>query len=291
MAQQVPIDPSARADENVDGSLHEVLPDLAYQRLGIVNVAYVGPAGGPWVLIDAGLPGTMSTILSAVETRFGPAARPEAIVMTHGHFDHVGALTDLADRWDVPVWAHELERPYLDGSASYPPPDPTVGGGLMAYSAKLYPRGPVDVGQHLRILPDDGTIPPMPGWRWLHTPGHTPGHVSFFRDADRSMIVGDAFITTAQESAYAALTQAPEMHGPPTYYTQDFGAAKASVRTLADLEPELAVVGHGRAMSGPEMRAALRRLADDFDDVAVPDGARYAADPARAADGSAYAPA
>ena len=41
----------------------------------------------------------------------------------------------------------------------------------------------------------------MPGWRWVHTPGHTAGHVSLFRDADRTLIAGDAFVTTKQESA------------------------------------------------------------------------------------------
>ena len=46
-----------------------------------------------------------------------------AIVMTHGHFDHVGALEDLAEEWDTPVDAHPLEHPYLDGKASYPPGD------------------------------------------------------------------------------------------------------------------------------------------------------------------------
>jgi glyoxylase-like metal-dependent hydrolase (beta-lactamase superfamily II) len=39
-----------------------------------------------------------------------------AIIMTHGHFDHVGVLEDLAETWQAPVYAHELERPYLDGT-------------------------------------------------------------------------------------------------------------------------------------------------------------------------------
>ena len=294
MAQQVPLDADSRADDPQqdaarDDGAQEVKPDLAYQRLAIVNVAYVGTSDGPWVLIDAGIPGTTGLITSAVEKRFGQNARPAAIVMTHGHFDHVGALEELADRWDVPVWAHDLERPYLDGTAAYPPPDPSVGGGLMARAAGLYPRGPVDVGSHLQPLPADGTVPPMPGWRWIHTPGHTPGHVSFWREADRALIAGDAFITTAQESAYAVALQKPEMHGPPMYYTQDWQASRRSVEHLAALEPELAITGHGRAMQGPEMRQALHTLARDFDHVAVPEQGSYVGHPARPEDGSAYA--
>jgi glyoxylase-like metal-dependent hydrolase (beta-lactamase superfamily II) len=128
----------------------------------------------------------------------------------------------------------------------------------------------------------------MPGWRWVHTPGHTPGHVSLWREADRALVVGDAFVTTTQESAYAAMTQAPAMHGPPMYFTPDWTSAKASVRTLAALEPDLVVTGHGRAMEGADMRAALHALARDFDEIAVPEQGRYVGAPARAEDGSAY---
>jgi hypothetical protein len=89
------------------------------------------------------------------------------------------------------------------------------------------------------------------------------------------MIVGDEFVTTRQESVYAAITQEPEMHGPPMYYTPDWASARQSVRRLARLQPELIVTGHGRAMRGPQMRSALDRLATDFDQIAVPKHGRY----------------
>jgi glyoxylase-like metal-dependent hydrolase (beta-lactamase superfamily II) len=149
----------------------------------------------------------------------------------------------------------------------------------------------VNVSRWLRTLPADGSVPEMPGWRWLHTPGHTPGHVSLWRDADRTIVAGDAFITTRQESAYAVTVQKPEMHGPPKYFTIDWEASRASVQRLAALEPEIAVTGHGPAMRGAEMRAALHALARDFDRLAVPEKGRYVDEPARAEDGSAYRPA
>jgi glyoxylase-like metal-dependent hydrolase (beta-lactamase superfamily II) len=71
----------------------------------------------------------------------------------------------------------------------------------MARLSPLYPRGPVNVSGRLRALPADGSVPGMPGWRWVHTPGHTPGHVSLWRESDRTILAGDAFITTRQESA------------------------------------------------------------------------------------------
>ena len=277
MKQQVPVSPAARADWESDGSLHELTTDIAYQRLGIVNVVYFGVMGAStdWVLIDAGIPGSAQAILSAVERRFGQAARPTAIVLTHGHFDHVGSLEQLAERWNVSIYAHPLELPYLNGSMAYPPPDPTVGGGLMAALSPMYPRGPIDVSRWLRPLPDDGTVPGMPDWQWLHTPGHTAGHVSLWRETDRTLIAGDAFITTNQESAYAVALQRTEIHGPPTYFTSDWGAARQSVERLAALEPELVITGHGRALADAEMRMALHTLANDFDRIAVPEHGRY----------------
>jgi len=192
----------------------------------------------------------------------------------------VGALKELAEAWDAPVFAHQLELPYLTGRSPYPPPDPTVGGGLMAALSWMYPRGPIDLGPRARALPEDGSVPFMPGWRWVHTPGHTPGHVSLCRESDRTLIAGDAFVTTKQESALAVLEQRPEVHGPPAYYTPDWPSARRSVEELAALRPEIAATGHGVPLSGPELRAGLDALLRDFDRVAFPAHGRYARHPA-----------
>ena len=158
----------------------------------------------------------------------------------------------------------------------------------MAALSYLYPTKPVDVSSRLRALPPDGTVPLMPGWRWVHTPGHSPGHVSLWRESDRSMIVGDAFVTTKQESAYAAAVQSAEMHGPPGYFTIDWEKSRASVEKLAALRPDLVITGHGRAMEGPGMTSALELLAQDFQTIAVPEQGRYLDHPARVEDGTAY---
>lgn len=275
--------PGAVATGAASGSLHGVTTDLAYMRTAIVNLFFFGAPGAGdrgWVLVDTGMYGYTERIVRAAEERFGPGARPSAIVLTHGHFDHVGTVRQLAALWDVPVYVHELELPYVMGRSPYPPADPTVGGGAMAALSWTYPRGPIDLGGRARVLPADGSVPGMPGWRWIHTPGHTAGHVALFRDADRTLIAGDAFVTTKQESASAVMAQRPGLHGPPAYYTPDWVSARRSVEALAALEPEVAATGHGVPLRGPEMRRELHRLAQEFDALAVPRSGRYVNAPA-----------
>jgi len=279
MTVQIPLSDAALAvDRDGGGGTHEIAPDIAYLRTVLVNVIYVGrPIQPGWVLVDTGIIGSAGAIRDAAHARFGRDNPPAAIIQTHGHFDHVGALETLSREWDAPVYAHALELPYLSGKVDYPPPDAAADGGIMARLSPLFPRSPIDVSERLHALPDDCSVPFMPGWSWLHTPGHTLGHISLWRSSDRSMIVGDAFITTGQESAYEVAVQALEMHGPPRYFTPNWQAAAGSVRLLAGHRPQLVVTGHGRAVAGPAMLTALQQLADGFETIAPPQHLRRSA--------------
>jgi Zn-dependent hydrolases, including glyoxylases len=258
------------------GHTHVAAPDVAAYTVQIVNVCLIGkPLSGEWVLVDAGMPGSAETIISAAEERFGEGSRPACIVLTHGHFDHVGALIELIGRLQVPVYAHPLEMPYLTGKESYPEPDAGVEGGMVAKISPLFPVEPLQLGDWVRELPEDGTVPHLAGWRWIHTPGHTPGHVSLFRDEDRTLVAGDAFVTVKQDSLYKVFTQEAEVCGPPRYLTTDWPLARDSVRRLRALKPRAAATGHGMPMSGGELAEGLAVLADDFDEVAWPKYGKY----------------
>ncbi len=257
----------------------EVARDVAFMRCALVNVVVLGDRSR-WILVDAALQGYGKSIRAAAEDRFGAGTRPAAIVLTHGHFDHVGSLDELLSEWDVPIFAHALEMPYLTGRSPYPPPDPLVGRGAMALLSRAYPRGPIDLGTRVHQLPSDGTVPDAPEWRWIHTPGHTPGHVSLFRDADRTLLTADALTTTKQESLAAVVTQRRELHGPPAYYTQDWDRARDSFRALTRLAPELIVSGHGQPCGGQAVRDELMIIANEFDRLERPAFGRYAKQPA-----------
>lgn len=254
----------------------DVLPDLYNYTIQIVNIHLVGdPTTKDFVLVDAGMPGSADEIISVTEERFGPGSRPNAIILTHGHFDHVGAIIELVEHWDVPVYAHELELPYLTGQKSYPEPDSTVEGGMVAKMSPLFPNEPINLGTNVKPFPSDGTVPYMKGFKWIHTPGHTPGHVSFFRENDRALIAGDAFVTVKQEYLYKVLTQEQEISGPPRYLTTDWNAAKQSVTKLAELNPSVAVTGHGLPMSDELLTNSLETLVKKFDEIAKPEYGKY----------------
>jgi len=276
--------------KDLEHQVDDVAPDVARLRIGFVNCFFVGRRkstydisanGSPWALVDAAISPGAARILEVAAERFGDEARPTAIILTHGHFDHVGGLETLLGIWDVPVYAHALELPFLTGRADYPPPDPSVARrGMMARLSSLFPDGGVDLRGRVRELPSNGSVPGMPGWRWVHTPGHAPGHVSLVRASDRLLIAGDAITTTRQESLYAVATQKPELNGPPSYFTIDWDAAHRSVSTLASLKPVAVASGHGPTLRGDDVPRRLAGLARDFDARVRPRRGRYVREPA-----------
>ena len=97
----------------------------------------------PWVTSNPKTPAQYKTLESL--------GKVDLVLVTHGHFDHVGGLHYLLEQWpDVPVYAHPLELPYLTGLSSYPPPDPPgPSPGPTRWS----------VGERRRIKPDTAALP------------------------------------------------------------------------------------------------------------------------------------
>lgn len=257
-----------------EGQVVECAPDVARVATGIVNTYLVGHAAR-WILVDTGFPGFSRRIRRAAAHRFGVGSKPAAIILTHGHFDHSGNVDALARHWDVRVYAHAHELSYLAGRSQYPPQDPTVGGAL-AFLSRAFPRGghrPVTT----RVLPLGNVLPALPEWRWIHTPGHTAGHVSLFRDADGLLLAGDALATMNVDSWIEQMRRRPELCKPPAPLTSDWEAAEESVKLIAALAPRAIGAGHGLPVAGEGLVDATRRFAATF---APPRHGRYVAAPA-----------
>jgi len=249
----------------------EVRPDLFQLTVQIVNVAFVGdPERGDWVLVDAGMPNSADEIIGAAEERFGTGNPPKAIVLTHGHFDHVGSIIECIGHWNVDVFAHEAELPYITGKKPYMTPDPTVDSGLVAKMSPWFPNEPIQIGNRAHALPSNGSVPFLPEWKWLLTNGHTPGHISLFHEGNRALVAGDAFVTVKQESIYKVFMQELELNDPPKYLTSDWPAAKASVLKLAKLNPKIAITGHGKPVEGETLTEGLQHLSENFDLLSLP---------------------
>jgi len=259
----------------------EIAPGVWSMKIVFVNIYMITTGPEEWILIDAGIKGSAEKIIAAAGELFGEDLPPAAIILTHGHFDHTGALKTLLKKWPVEVYAHSLEMPYLTGLSAYPPPDPTVGGGLMSFFSFLYPKNPINLGAHVHPVHKDGTLPYTSDWIYIHTPGHSPGHISLFRPEDRVLIAGDAFVTIKSESLLSVITQKKQLSGPPKYLTPNWLAAAMSVKKLWDLKPEIAGTGHGPAMKGDELTQGLGNLVNDFQHLAIPEQGRYVREPAK----------
>jgi glyoxylase-like metal-dependent hydrolase (beta-lactamase superfamily II) len=259
----------------------EVRPDVFYYTNQIVNVIMIGNPTGDWFLVDAGMPKCGAEIQKVAEKRFGKDHPPKAIILTHGHFDHVGGIVHLLATWDVPVYAHLLEFPYLTKRLDYPTPDTSVQGGLLAKISSIYPHEAIDITEALITLSTDHSITGFPGWKWIHAPGHSPGQIALFREEDGILLSADAMITVKQDSLYKVLLQREEVNGPPRYLTTDWGLAYESVKKLANLKPKLMISGHGHYMEGEELTHGIEKLVAEFATLAVPEYGRFVDPPAR----------
>ena len=248
--------------------------DVAWYRLSYVNLYMLGRPGTDWVLVDTGPPGHAAEVRAAVEARHGRQP-PAAIVLTHGHFDHSGNARALASEWRVPIYAHRLELPYLSGRSAYPPQDETLGG-FFGVATALLPHTAPRLLDYLEELPQQ--VPAIADWKWIHTPGHSPGHISLFRESDGTLIAGDALATVRMDSLREILKAHPDLAQGPVQFNCDWGATVDSVRRLATLHPQLIGAGHGPPMNDPDLAEQFSRFAEFYE---PPAAGRYLPEPAR----------
>lgn len=255
--------------------MEEIARGIVIVPMSISNAYLVGDAQA-WVLVDSGTPGNGQTIKEAAEARFGPGAKPRAIVLTHGHFDHAGSCPELTELWNVNVYAHRLELPYLTGRSPYPPLDVTAPG-AFSFLARFFPSRTVNLGHRVAEWNGDFSAFGITGWRSIHTPGHAPGHFAFFRPDDAVLLAGDALTTMNLDNIIDVVTRRQKLCRPPVPATYDWQQARESVQKLAALKPFLIAAGHGTPMAA--VSTTLQQLAYNFP---IPEHGRYVREPARA---------
>jgi hydroxyacylglutathione hydrolase len=190
------------------------------------------------VVVDAGTAGAGKRLIRALR---GHAVGVH--VLTHAHADHAGGSKRLVDAFEVPVWVGERDRADVESGRplvadSWAKP---VVGRLARYK-------PVAVARCLREGNAIG-----PGFVVLETPGHSAGHVSFWREADRTLVGGDVLFNMH------LITTTRGLREPPTIFTPDPARNRDSARRLAALEPELVLFGHGPPLRDP---ANLKEFVD-----------------------------
>jgi len=178
------------------------------------------------VLIDAGAKFDGRKIVRQLEGR--PLA---AHALTHAHFDHQGASKRVCETFDVPFWV-----PARDADAAADPrliferqPDAAIN--RVNYKLMAGPGHPVDRALH------EGDV--VAGFTVLDTPGHSAGHVSYWRESDRVLICGDVLTNMDTTTGW------PGLHEPKGYYTPDPATNRRSAKRLGELEPSLVLFGHG----------------------------------------------
>ena len=243
--------------------------------LGFVNVYFVddGEPGGEWALVDTGLPWHFSAIVREARRRYG-STRPTGIYLTHGHYDHAGGAAALAAYWNVPVFAHEAELPFLTGQCDYPPADPSACGGWLSLASRFASTR----GKDLRPLVQRLTVGPL-GWDIIPLPGHTLGQVGFWHAKSKALIVGDALMNVKLDRWMLRRG----LSWPPPPFTTDWFATRQSLDHILELEPRVLYFGHG----DPLTELAPRELAELTQWFAIARTGRYIGEPVRqASDGS-----
>ena len=186
----------------------------------VINVYLIGD-----VLIDAGTRHARHRILRQLS---GHTVKAHAL--THAHPDHQGSSRAVCDALGVPLWCGEAEADAVQsGDLRTLMPDSVFG----RLSRRIWAGPACPVARRLREGDEVG------GFTVLDVPGHSPGHLAYWREADRVLVLGDVL------NNMSLFTGLPGLHEPPKVFTPDPARNRQSARRVAALEPALVLFGHG----------------------------------------------
>lgn len=162
-----------------------------------------------------------------------------AHALTHAHPDHQGATHQICERLGIPLWCGEADADAAENPVLIRERQPQMALNRLIWRQWAGPGHPV-----ARKLREGDEVA---GFKVLDTPGHSLGHVAFWREADRVVVLGDVM------NGMHLVTGRRGLHEPPLVFTPDPARNRGSIRRIAALEPALVCFGHG-----PPLRDAAK---------------------------------
>ena len=191
------------------------------------------------ILIDTGMPGQLDQIRTAMNDAGVPFEKLKAVIVTHQDLDHIGSLPEIlqAATNQIDVYAHELDKPYIEGIFPLIKTNPEhmnkeEWASLPKEMQFLYKNPPESKVDH--SLEDGQLLPYCGGIQVIHTPGHTPGHVSLYLKKSKTLVAGDAMICVDGS-----------LQGPVQRTTLDMNTALASLQKYLNFDIESVICYHG----------------------------------------------
>jgi glyoxylase-like metal-dependent hydrolase (beta-lactamase superfamily II) len=230
--------------------MRRIVPNLYMLSDQLIGRVYLISEGDGLTLVDTSIAPAAGAILRQIRALdFEPTA-VKRILITHAHPDHIGALPALVAATGAEVWASRLERPVIEGTIPVPMPPRAALRGL----SRLMPQRPTFFPsvRVARELADGEMLPEvLGGLQVVATPGHAPGHISFWEPEQQLLILGDVLVRfpTGLRLPFAA-------------FTVDMAMNIRSLGRVAALEPKIVCFGHGNPLlvdTADEIRHVARR--------------------------------
>lgn len=235
----------------------EVAAGVFQLARGGVN-AYLIASDGGLVLVDAGLPRTWPLLEQALASVGATVSDIDALLLTHGHFDHVGMCDRLADEHHLVAKVHpgdvELARhPYRYAHESARFPYPFRYPGALPILARMVAGGALGV-KGVRadpVIVPGASIALAGGILPIATPGHTDGHCAFLLESSGVLLTGDALVTL---DPYTGRTGPRVVARAATAHSSE---ALESLTLLAQTGARIVLPGHGDAWEDDGIAAAV----------------------------------